>query len=132
MNAEVQVAEHPLVRRLVDSGAAAWIDAAGAEAFAAAPGHAVLFLPGPPGRYPDSSDVAVVLAEIAKAFPTLRVGVAVQADAAGLAKRWQADRWPALVFLAAGQRLRTMYGISDWDVSLRQVAQIMASPSSAG
>ncbi|MDR2011904.1 MAG: hypothetical protein LBQ20_02395, partial [Rhodanobacter sp.] len=89
MNAEVHVAEHPLVRRLVDSGIAIWVDAAGADAFATAPGHAVLFLPGPPGRYPDSSDVAVVLAEIAKAFPTLRVGVAVQADAAELAKRWQ-------------------------------------------
>ncbi|MDR2011751.1 MAG: hypothetical protein LBQ20_01615, partial [Rhodanobacter sp.] len=82
--------------------------------------------------YPDSSDVAVVLAEIAKAFPTLRVGVAVQADAAELAKRWQVDRWPALVFLAAGQRLRNLYGISDWDVYLRQIAQIMQPLSSSG
>jgi hydrogenase-1 operon protein HyaE len=130
VNADTPAAEHPLVQRLVASGAAVWVDAASATAFAAAPSPSVLFLPGPPGRHPESSDVAVVLTEIAKAFPALRIGVATQADADELARHWQVERWPALVFLAAGQRLHNLYGIADWNVYLRQIAQMMALPSS--
>jgi hydrogenase-1 operon protein HyaE len=119
---------HPLVERLVAQHGAARIDRTGLDAWLAGAGDRVLFFSGDPVRFPEGVDVAVVLPELQAAFGgRLQVGVVARDDEDAVARAVGAQHWPSLVFLHDGDYLGTVAGMQDWDVYLREVAQVLAA-----
>lgn len=118
---------HPLLQRLLERPGASLVNQATLEAFADAPGEAVLFFSGDPVRFPEGLDVAVVLPELRAAnIDRFRIGVVDPAEEDPIARRYGSQRWPALVFLRDGRYLDTVAGMLDWDVYLAAVAQALA------
>ncbi|HET9822569.1 MAG TPA: hydrogenase [Burkholderiaceae bacterium] len=119
---------HPLVERLLAHPATQRVDAATLDAWLEAAGDGVLFFSGDPVRFPEGTDVAVVLPELRAALGQgLRIGVVARADEDALARRVGVQRWPSLVFLRDGAYLGTVSGMQDWDVFLRDAAQVLAA-----
>lgn len=118
---------HPLLQRLAERPGSTLVTAATLDAFAAAPGEAVLFFSGDPVRFPEALDVAVVLPELrAACIDRFRIGVVDPADEDGIARRYGSQRWPALVFLRDGRYLDTVAGMLDWEIYVAAVAQALA------
>jgi len=121
----------PLVTRLVRDFGACWVDSTNAADFAAGPGERVLFFSGDPVRFPECLDVAAVLPELQAAFPgRLHIGAVVPADEDAVARRYGAQRWPALVFLREGRYVTTIAGMLDWNDYLARIAEALDMPTS--
>ncbi len=119
---------HPLVERLLGQPVAQLVDRSTLDAWLDAAGTGVLFFSGDPVRFPESLDVAVVLPELRAALGGgLRIGVVARADEDAVARRVGAQHWPSLVFLRDGAYLGSVAGMQDWDVYLREVAQVLAA-----
>jgi hydrogenase-1 operon protein HyaE len=115
MNAIAPPVEPPLVTRLVKEGGAARLDDASFDAFLAAPGEAVLFFTEDPVRFREVLDVAVILPELARGCSRpFRIGVLPPPLANAKAATYGVRRWPALVFLRAGEWLGNVEGLRDW------------------
>lgn len=120
---------HPLVERLFTTHGYTNVDATGLDAFAAAPGHAVLFFSEDPVLYRETLDLCVILPEIASAFAgRLRIGVLLPAVARAVAPRYGFRRWPALVVLRDGGYVGAIDGLRDWDDYLAETARLLESP----
>lgn len=121
----------PLIARLVEQHGAHWIGTTVGADFLAAAGDCALLIAGDPVRFPEGLDVAVVLPELRRAFDgRFRIGVAEPAAEDALARRYGAQRRPALVFLRDGGYVATISGMLDWDDYLSQVAATLALPVS--
>jgi hydrogenase-1 operon protein HyaE len=119
---------HPLIERLCREFGLPEIDAAGVDAFLAAGGDTVLFFTEDPLKYPESSDVAVILPELIRAFPgRFRAAVVARADERALQQRFGFARWPALVFLRDGDAVGTITGIHDWNEFVARVRGLLGS-----
>lgn len=107
---------HPLLTRLHDELGYPSLDLDGHSRFLGSPGVVVLFFPGDPAKFKDTTDVAVVLPEIVGAFPgRLRPAVVVDVAAdAALMERYAFSHHPALVFVQNGALLGSICGIRDW------------------
>ena len=115
-------AEPPLVTRLVEQHGAARLDDATFEAFVAAPGEAALFFTEDPVRFREVTDVAVILPELAaSASRNFRIGVLPPPLANARASTYGVRRWPALVFVRAGEWLGNIEGLRDWSDYLAAV-----------
>jgi hydrogenase-1 operon protein HyaE len=115
MNAIAPPVEPPLVTRLVKEGGAARLDDASFDAFLAAPGEAALFFTEDPIRFREVLDVAVILPELARGCSRpFRIGVLPPPLANAKAATYGVRRWPALVFLRAGEWLGNVEGLRDW------------------
>ena len=126
-----EVAEAPLVQRLVQQFGAEWIDLDSLEAFRRGAGDRVLFFSGDPVRFPEGLDVAVVLPELQAAFPhRFRVGVVRREAEDAVAAKFGANRWPCLVFLRDGQYVTLVPGMMDWGDYVQRVAQALDMPAS--
>lgn len=122
---------HPLLRRLVESNDARLIDAASLDDWLACAGEHVLFFAGDPVRFPEALDVAVVLPELRAAFGhRFDVALVAENDESALARRFGAERRPALVFLREGGYLATVNGMRDWRDYLDDIAAALDSPVS--
>jgi hydrogenase-1 operon protein HyaE len=120
---------HPLVERLFTTHGYTNVDATGLDAFAAAPGHAVLFFSEDPVLYRETLDLCVILPEIASAFAgRLRIGVLLPAVARAVAARYGFRRWPALVVLRDGGYVGAIDGLRNWDDYLAETARLLESP----
>jgi hydrogenase-1 operon protein HyaE len=120
---------HPLVERLFTTHGYANVEAAGLDAFAAAPGHAVLFFSEDPVLYRETLDLCVILPEIAGAFGgRFRIGVLLPAAARAAAPRYGFRRWPALVVLRDGGYVGAIDGLRDWDDYLAETARLLEAP----
>jgi hydrogenase-1 operon protein HyaE len=108
-------AEPPLVTRLVEKEGATRLTEATFDAFAEAPGEAVLFFTEDPARFREVADLAVILPEIrgAAARP-FRIGVLPPPLANAKAATYGVRRWPALVFLREGGWLGNIEGLREW------------------
>jgi hydrogenase-1 operon protein HyaE len=92
----------------------------------AQPACLVLFFPGNPERYPESSDVAVILPELIAAFSgRLQPAVVSLAHEEQLRERYPFDRWPALVFLRSGVQIGTISKVRDWADYLEQITNLL-------
>jgi len=122
---------HPLIVRLVDEFGYPLLSEGDLEAFANAPGDAVLFCAGDPVQHPECLDVAVVLPEILRTFPgRFRAGIPAQGMEAAMQARYGFSRWPTLVFLRGGAYVGMISGIQDWAVYMSRIEELLAGPVS--
>jgi len=119
---------HPLIQRLHDEYGYPEVTLETHQAFVSQPGITVLFFAGDPNRFRDTTDVAVVLPELVKAFGgALQPGV-VAADAGlALQQHYGFTAWPALVFLRDGGYLGSITGIQNWSEYLHDIGELMTA-----
>jgi hydrogenase-1 operon protein HyaE len=124
---------HPLVEQLITRHGFARLDLDTLDAFAGAPGHALLVFTEDPVRYKETLDLAVIAPEVARAFPgRFRVGVLLPADARKAASRYGFARWPALVMLKDGRYVGAVDGLRNWEEYLEDVQRLLdAEPTRA-
>lgn len=119
---------HPLIERLCATLAAPVLDAAGFDAWADAPGHALVVFTEDPALYRETLDVAVIVPELAHAFAgRFRTGVLLQAAARALAPRYGFRRWPALVLLKDGRYVGAIDGLRDWQEYVDELDALLAA-----
>ena len=124
---------HPLLDQLFTRHGFTRVAAETVEAFAAAPGHALLVFTEDPQRYKETLDLAVIAPEVAKAFAgRFRVGVLLPADARKAASRYGFARWPALVMLKDGMYVGAIDGLRNWDEYVEGLQRLLdAEPTRA-
>lgn len=121
-------APHPLLEHLFTRHGFARVDVATLDAFADAPGHALLVFTEDPVRYKETLDLAVIAPEVAKAFAgRFRVGVLLPADARKAASRYGFARWPALVLLKDGRYVGAVDGLRNWEEYVEEVQRLLES-----
>jgi hydrogenase-1 operon protein HyaE len=123
---------HALIDRLLDELQYAEVSLANHDEFIAEPGMNVLFFPGDPGTVKDSTDVAVVLPELVKAFDgQLRPGVVtdVFGDGKTLKRQYGFSEYPSLVFIRSGEYVGTITRVQDWGDYLDKISDLfIAAP----
>lgn len=120
------VTHHPLIQRLLDDYKYPLLDEAGVDAFGASHEYSVLFFTEDPARMKESLDVAVVLPELAAAFPHLAPAVIDRRSEKALQSRYHFVVWPALVFLKRGEFLGSIIKIQNWDEYLTQIPELLS------
>lgn len=124
---------HPLIERLCRETGAPILEAEDVEAWAAAPGRALLVFTEDPVLYRETLDVAVIVPELARAFGgRFRCAVLLQKAARTVSTRYGFRRWPALVMLADGQYVGAIDGLRDWQEYLDELGRLLdAEPTRA-
>jgi len=124
---------HPLLDQLFTRHGFTRVAADTLDAFAAAPGHALLVFTEDPQRYKETLDLAVIAPEVAKAFAgRFRVGVLLPPDARRAATRYGFARWPAVVMLKDGTYVGAIDGLRNWDEYVEGVQRLLdAEPTRA-
>lgn len=118
---------HPLIDRLSDELGYAVVSAENIDDWLSQQEHSAVFLTGEIERYPEATDVAVVLPELVQAFGgRLTPAVAAEADHRELARRFAIVRWPALVFFRGDKYLGIITKIQDWSDYLHEIEEILA------
>jgi hydrogenase-1 operon protein HyaE len=117
---------HPLIQRLFDDYGYPEVTLGSHAAFINQPGVTVLFFAGDPKSFRETTDVAVVLPELVKAFQGRLIPgvVAVEAEKA-LQQHYGFAAWPALVFLRDGGYLGTITGIQNWTEYLHEIGELV-------
>ncbi len=93
--------------------------------------NVVLFFCNDPVLFPESSDVAVILPEVVKAFNSrLQAAIIGKPVERELQARFRFTGWPSLVFLRKGEYLGVITGIRNWQEYLQETARILASEPS--
>lgn len=117
---------HPLIQRLFNEFNYPEVTLETHESFIQQPGVTVLFFPGDPNRFRDTTDVAVVLPELVKAYNGTLVPGVIAADAGvALQQHYGFTAWPALVFVREGGYLGTLTGIQNWGDYLREINNLI-------
>ncbi len=122
-------AVHPLVERLCAETRAPLLDAESFDAWAKASGRALVVFTEDPMQYRETLDLAVIVPELALAFPDrFRTGVLLQAAARAIAPRYGFKRWPAIVMLADGQYVGAIDGLRDWQDYIDDLKRLLEAP----
>ena len=131
--AAARARSHPLIERLLAQPGCVEVDAATLDAFASAPGHALLVFLEDPARYKETLDLAVIVPEIAAAFPArFAVGVLRPEAARAVHPRYGFRRWPAVVMLKDGRYVGAVDGLRTWGDYVTEIARLLAaSPARA-
>jgi hydrogenase-1 operon protein HyaE len=118
-------AVHPLVSQLATRHGFALLAAEAFDAWAQAPGRAIVLFAEDPVRYKETLDLAVIAPEIVRAFPgVFRPAVLLPEAARAIAVRYGFRRWPALVVLDGGGYVGAIDGLRNWDEYLDEVARL--------
>ncbi len=123
---------HPLIDHLLDMHGYPEVDLESHDDFVGEPGMNVLFFPGDPQTVRDSTDVAVILPELARAFDgRLRPGVVTDTFGAGkhLKRRYGFREYPSLVFVRGGKYVGTISRVQDWAEYLRRIDELLVAPA---
>jgi hydrogenase-1 operon protein HyaE len=121
-------AVHPLIEQLFSRHGFVQVDADSLDAFAAAPGHALLVFTEDPVRFKETLDLAVIAPEVAKAFAgAFRAAALLPADARKVAPRYGFARWPALVLLKDGEYVGAIDGLRDWEEYVEEMHHLLAA-----
>ncbi len=127
--ADERARSHPLIGRLLAQPAAVELTAATLDAFAREAGHALLVFLEDPVRYKETLDLAVIVPEIAAAFPgRFRVGVLLPDAARAVHPRFAFRRWPAVVLLQDGRYVGAVDGLRAWDEYVSEIVRLLAAP----
>jgi hydrogenase-1 operon protein HyaE len=119
---------YPLIARLFDHHRFTRVTSASFTEFTGRPGHALLLFLEDPVRYRETLDLAVIVPEVAAAFPgRLNVGVLLPEDARREAVRYGFRRWPAFVILDGGRYVGAIDGLRNWDEYLNEVAALLVA-----
>ncbi len=119
---------HPLIQRLFDEHGYAEIKLDNHKQFTSQPGGSVLFFAGDPRSYRETTDVAVVLPELIKAFGgRLRAGVVARVFEVekALQRHYGFREYPTLVFVREGGYLGAISRIRDWNEYLSLIAELL-------
>lgn len=124
-------AMHPLLERLVGLCGATVLEPAGFDAWADAPGRALLVFTEDPVLHRETLDLAVIVPELAQAMAgRFRTGVLLPAAARAVAPRFGLRRWPALVLLKDGRYVGAIDGLRDWQAYVDELSRLLeAEPS---
>lgn len=124
-------ASYPLIEQLFTRHGFTEVKAADCSAFVARPGHTLLLFTEDPIRYKETLDLAVIVPELARAFPgRFAVGVALPDAARELHVRYGFRRWPAFVVLKDGAYVGAIDGLRNWDEYVDELARLLvAEPS---
>lgn len=91
-------------------------------------GTSVLFFAGDPARWPEASDVAVVLPELVAAFDgRLRPAVVAPASETALMPRFGVKTFPSLALVRGGRSLGVIAKIQDWSVYVDRIGRLLAA-----
>jgi len=105
----------PLIQRLLDEGHAALVDEESLPEYAQQNARTLLFFAGDVRRYPESSDLAVILPELAQAFDgCFQIALVAQAAESALQKRFGFNHWPTLVLLQGEEYLGAISKLQNW------------------
>lgn len=117
---------NPLIERLFSRHGFARVDDASAAAFGAEPGAALLVFLEDPQRVRETLDLAVIVPELALAFPgRFRVGVVLPGEARTLQGRYGLRRFPACVIVRDGSYLGAIEGLRTWDEYTSGIAALL-------
>lgn len=122
---------HPLIERLTAELGYAEIGLKNHDDFVDQSGMNVLFFPGDPKTVRDSTDVAVILPELVRAFAgQLRPGVVMDTFGDGLQLKRQYGflEYPALVFVRSGNYVGTISRVQDWAEYLNKINVLLTAP----
>lgn len=119
---------YPLIGQLFSRHGFAEVDGTGFAAFAELPGHCLLLFTEDPIRYKETMDLAVIVPELARAFPgCFRVGVLLPEAARELHARFGFRRWPAFILLKNGAYVGAVDGLRNWDEYLAEMHRLLAA-----
>lgn len=119
---------HPLLDRFCADLAAPALDAASFDDWANHPGHALLFFSEDPVQYRETLDLAVIVPELAKAFPKrFRCALLPPEAARAISVRYGFRRWPAVVLLRDGAYVGVIEGLRDWSDYCDELARLLAA-----
>lgn len=122
------LASYPLIAQLFGRHGYAQLDADAVDAFVAQPGHALLVFLEDPMRIKETLDLAVIVPQLALAFPgRFRVGVLLPEAARQVQARYGFHHWPALVMAKDGRYVGAIDGLRDWDPYLEQLRALLAA-----
>ncbi len=123
--------EYPLIAQLFSKHGFVEVTPANIAAWTERPGRTLLLFIEDPGRYKETLDLAVIVPELARAFPgRFAVGVLLPEAARELCVRYGFRRWPAFVMLADGKYVGAVDGLRNWDEYLTEVARLLdAAPT---
>ncbi len=116
----------PLIRRLIDELNYPMLDESNFEEFIDSTDSCVLFLTEEPKLVPESNDVAVILPELVKRFPTLTPAVVSTDYERTLRGRYNFTLFPSLIFLKQGRFLGTISKVQNWDDYVTQITDILS------
>lgn len=121
---------HPLIQRLSDEYGYPEVTLENHRQFVNRPGITVLFFPGDPQRFRDTTDIAVVLPELVRAFDgALQPGVVAAEAGKPLQQHYGFELWPALVFLRDGEHLGNICRIRNWSDYLQEIGELITGPA---
>jgi hydrogenase-1 operon protein HyaE len=121
----------PLIAQLFAKHGYAEVDGAGFDAFAAHAGDVLLVFTEDPARVKETLDLAVIVPQIARAFPgRFEIGVLLPEAARAIQPRYGFRRWPALVLLRDGRYVGAVDGLRDWDDYIAEVGRLLVAPPS--
>ena len=124
---------HPLLEQLSSRHGFVRLDLGTLDAFADAPGHALLVFTEDPVRFKETLDLAVIAPELAKVFAgRFRCGVLLPPDSRKAAARYGFARWPALVMLKDGRYVGAVDGLRMWQEYVEDMQRLLeAEPTRA-
>lgn len=122
---------HPLISQLFAKHGFMEVAAETVDAFGRQPGHALLLFTEDPLRIRETLDLAVIVPQLAQAFPDrFRIGVLLPEAARQVQARYGFRRWPAFVMLRDGAYVGAVDGLRNWDEYVQEVTQLLeAAPT---
>ena len=127
-NVAARGALHPLLERLVGLTSAAVPAGDEFDAWAGAPGPALLVFTEDPAVYRETLDLAVIVPELVKALPErFRTAVLLPGVARAIAVRYGFRRWPALVLLKDGRYVGAIDGLREWQDYVDELSRLLAT-----
>ncbi len=116
----------PLIAQLFEKHGYPNVDDANFTEFVGRPGCTLLMFLEDPFRFKESLDLAVIVPELARAFPRrFAVGVLLPAAARAFQAQYGFRRWPAFVVLRDGQYVGAVDGLRNWDEYLGLVGDLL-------
>jgi hydrogenase-1 operon protein HyaE len=122
---------HPSLARMASGTGFAVLGAAELDAWAAAPGRALLFFSEDPALHRETLDLAVIVPELARTFAGRFRTALLPPDAArAAAPRYGFRRWPALVVLDGGRYVGAIDGLRNWAEYHAELERLLDAPAS--
>jgi len=118
-----------MFERLLRDPAVSLVDREGLDEFAARHPHCLVGFFSDSKAHPENADLAVVLPELLRAFPSLRAAVLKPEAVAAAARDYGVAVYPALVFLSGGQIAKIMARIHAWGDYYSQIRQWLDAKS---
>lgn len=119
---------YPPIARLFATHGYTEVGADNFDAVSGRTGHTLLLFTEDPIRYKETLDLAVIVPEIARAFPgRFAVGVLLPEAAREFHPRYGFRRWPAFVLLKDGEYVGAVDGLRNWDEYVDEVARLLAA-----